>query len=138
MGILARMVGPHDAQDAWQETWFAVWRLRSRLRPHTDPWPLVRRIAVRKGLDVLRRRGSEPREGLKEEPAVSGRPPAVDLSRIPPNERLSIVLYFFGGLSVREVSTELGVPVATVKTWMFRGRRRLREQMKREEQNHEL
>ena len=54
---------------------------------------------------------------------------AEQLSALPLKERLCLVLHFWEGLSVAEIGTELAVPENTVKTWMRRGRERLRTRL---------
>lgn len=135
MALLARILGNgDDARDAWQETWTAIWRALPRLRPAADPWPFIRQAAVRKAIDSLRaRRGDDAvRPGLDGDawPAPSTTVDAVDLSMLRREERACLTLFFWEGCSVREIATELGVPVGTVKTWMFRARGRLREQLR--------
>jgi len=119
-----------DAEDAWQETWAAVWKARRRLKSDRDPWPFVRVTAIRKALD--RRRQEHPRR-LEEEPLApvprdAGSP--AELERLAFRERTVLVLHFWEGLSVEEIAADLGVPVGTIKTWMFRGRERLRNLLK--------
>jgi RNA polymerase sigma-70 factor, ECF subfamily len=132
MRLLKRMLGdPGLAEDAWQETWGAVWKALPRLRLGADPWPFVRKTAERKAVDALRGTkaarlvtGSDPEPASR---APAGTPP-VDLGSLPPEQRECLALFFWGGLSVREIAAKLGVPEGTVKTWMFRGRARLRAQ----------
>jgi len=115
-----------DAEDAWQETWAAVWKARRRLRNDRDPWPFVRVTAIRKAVD--RRRQGRPHRLEHEPPARAPEraDPVAELERLPFQERTVLVLHFWEGLSVQEIAATLGSPVGTVKTWMFRGRERLR------------
>lgn len=46
---------------------------------------------------------------------------------LPENERAAIVLREFEGLSYREIADALGAPLDTIKTWIFRARRRIEE-----------
>lgn len=121
-----------DAEDAWQETWASVWKARRRLAPDRDAWPFIRATAIRKALD--RRRGARF-QGLDAEPQAPAKtdaePPDL-MARLPLGERTVLVLYFWEGLSVREIGEALDTPEATVKTWMFRGRERLRKLMRDE------
>ena len=48
---------------------------------------------------------------------------------LPDNQRAATVLYYVNGYSQAEVADFLEVPVATVKQWLLRARRRLRERM---------
>jgi RNA polymerase sigma-70 factor (ECF subfamily) len=121
---------PGLAEDAWQETWGSVWKALPRLRAHADLWPFVRKTAERKAVDALRGTkvsrlvtGSHP-EPLWRAPAAPA--PRIDLAFLPREQRECLALFFWGGLSVREIAKKLGVPEGTVKTWMFRGRAQLR------------
>ncbi len=135
--LLARILGnAEDARDCWQETWCAVWRAIPRLDASLDPWPFIRQTAVRKAIDKRRadaaRLKPEPMVAEPEDPArVAARAeaPTVDLSFLSREERACITLFFWEGLSVNEIATTLSVPPGTVKTWMFRGRARLRDQL---------
>ena len=129
MRLLRRTLGDAGlAEDAWQETWGAVWKALPRLDRGRDLWPFVRKTAERKAIDSLR--GSTRRlvTGSDPEPIArqQGAGPNVDLSFLPREQRECLALFFWGGLSVREIATRLGVPEGTVKTWMFRGRAQLR------------
>ena len=31
-----------EAEDAYQDTWYAVWQARERLRAGRNPWPFIR------------------------------------------------------------------------------------------------
>jgi RNA polymerase sigma-70 factor, ECF subfamily len=130
MRLLRRMLAdPALAEDAWQETWGAVWKALPRLECGCDPWPFVRKTAQRKAVDALRGTktarlltGSDP-EPVWRHPKAT---PHVDLGALPKEQRECLELFFWEGLSVREIAERLGVPTGTVKTWMFRGRAQLR------------
>src|SRR5262245_36409883 len=130
MVLLRRMLGdPGLAEDAWQETWGAVWKALPRLQSGRDLWPFLRKTAERKAVDAMRGTksarlvtGSDPEPVCL--PKRSGQP--IDLGFLPKEQRECIALFFWGGLSVREIAKKLQVPEGTVKTWMFRGRAQLR------------
>jgi RNA polymerase sigma-70 factor (ECF subfamily) len=134
MRLLRRMLrDPGLADDAWQETWGAIWKALPRLERGTDPWPFLRKTAERKAVDALRGTksgrlvtGSDP-EPVWRMPAAA---PAIRLDALPPEQRECLALFFWGGLSVRQIARRLRVPEGTVKTWMFRGRARLRALMR--------
>lgn len=135
--LLARILGDEeDARDAWQETWTAIWLALPRLRSSVDPWPFIRRAAVRKAIDRLRSRQAERTRTHGVDPDACPAPETrrgeeieVDLSGLRHEERVCITLFFWEGCSVREIASTLDVPVGTVKTWMFRARARLRESL---------
>lgn len=118
-----------DAEDAWQEVWFAIWRARDRMARDRDPWPYIRSATLRKALDGRRRRrpaGELVVDPMQPAPAPEVAVGAPDLRSLPPRERACLVLYFWEGMSVGEIAEAMDVPTGTVKTWMFRGRARLR------------
>ncbi len=134
LGLLARLLGDaDDAEDVYQETWYSIWRSLPRLRPVVDPWPFIRRAAVRKAIDHVRSRRARvdlTRASDAERVATSrAASPELDLDGLRSEERACLELFFWEGCSVREIAAELGVPPGTVKTWMFRARRRLRERI---------
>ncbi|MEW6741505.1 MAG: sigma-70 family RNA polymerase sigma factor [Planctomycetota bacterium] len=115
------------------ETWCAVWKASAHLRLDRDPWPFIRKTALRKAFDKLReeRRPVRLLTGLDPEPMTGSRPEAeIDLSVLTPQQRVCLVLFFWEGLSVTEIASELAVPPGTVKTWMFRARKRLRSTLR--------
>ena len=68
---------------------------------------------------------------LAEEPALRA---AVEwaLSRIRPQHRDAVTLYYLNELSLAEVAAVMGVPEATAKVYLFRGRRELHDLLERE------
>ena len=134
MGLIRRILADRDeAEDAYQETWYTVWRTWGNVRRRRDPWPYIRRTAVSRALDQLRsrRRRDHVRTGVEAEPIEEVRvaPPTIRLDGLVREERAALVLFFWEGLSVKEISAELEVPVGTVKTWMFRARGKLRRRL---------
>ncbi|MGH8945114.1 MAG: RNA polymerase sigma factor [Acidimicrobiia bacterium] len=51
------------------------------------------------------------------------------LDRLEPKQRIPLVLVHMEGLSVKEVSRMLGVPLNTVLSWLHRGRKRFEMEM---------
>lgn len=128
--LLQSLLGSfEDARDAAQETWLAVWRGTGRLQAFRDPWPYIRRAAVRKAIDRLRARRTT--EVLSDVPAHAADGAHADveaaLLRLDAEERATLVLYFWEGLAVKEIARTLDCPEGTVKTWMHRGRERLKD-----------
>lgn len=140
--LLAEILGrKEEAEDAAQETWFALWRHSLRLAWSFDPWSFIRKVAVSKALDAIRRRDREVAAITWEDIAVAENPPAeqrIDLRSLPADERAALVLFFYESLSIRETAAHLGVAEGTVKTWMRRGRERLKGMLEREDARHEL
>ncbi|MCA9319795.1 MAG: sigma-70 family RNA polymerase sigma factor [Planctomycetes bacterium] len=143
LGLLRRVLGQEeDALDAYQETWFSLWRASLRLRWTREPWPFIRKTALRKAIDRMRRQGRSPVSGA----ALDIDPPApipgeadfeIDLSELGREERACLVLFFWENCSVQEIATTLQVPTGTVKTWMFRARNKLRRRITKELAAHD-
>lgn len=135
-GLLRRLLErEEDVQDVYQETWFALWKAMIRLQLNRDPWPFIRKTAVRKGIDRLRRRArsQEIPCAFETEPKAPSRAVGeeVDLGILQREERACLVLYFWESCTVKEISAALNVPPGTVKTWMFRARAKLRRHILR-------
>ena len=125
------------ARDAVQEGLFRAWRdLRSLRDPERfDAW--VYRLTVNACLDLARRRRRRPMEVEIVElygptfddhaDAVANRA-LVDrvMQRLDEQGRSIIVLHYFLGLPISEVSTCLGVPEGTVKSRLNRALRDMR------------
>ena len=142
-----------DAEDVVQEAWVQAWRSAARFdaaRGSVAAWLLT--IARSRAIDRLRGRASslkaeEAMEASGEAPRNSPRdePPAQAarrqlservngaLTALPENERRTLELAYFGGLSQSEIADKLGAPLGTVKSWSRQGLLRLRELVPPEE-----
>jgi RNA polymerase sigma-70 factor (ECF subfamily) len=132
---LCGSIALQDGADAAQETLLAVFRSLRSLR---DPGALhgwVKRIAVREAVRVAERgRRTVPAE-LADLPARGDVELTADvgdvLARLSPQHRAVLVLRDMYGHDEREVSQWLAVPQATVRTRLFRARRRFSEEWQR-------
>jgi RNA polymerase sigma-70 factor (ECF subfamily) len=140
-GICRRYVGEHDAQDLAQETFVRAFVHRERFDPTRPlkPWLLT----IARNLCIDRLRSAEQRQRPEQDMSVyadrsvgaeqelAGRQELALLARglelLPEGQREAIAMYHLEGLSYREMSDVLGVPIGTVMTWLHRGRKRLRE-----------
>ena len=130
-----------DAEDLTQEVFLRAFRALDRVDP-ADPAGWLHRITVNTHIDQLRRRvrageqlSGEVGEGLRcespgPEQVVVGRGLDADLEaalgELSPQARRAVLLRDVEGLSYREVATMLGVGTDTVRSWIHRGRSRLR------------
>jgi RNA polymerase sigma-70 factor (ECF subfamily) len=130
------------ALDATQETFLTAFRKASQFKGKSTFGTWVYRIAVNTCYDILRkqkRRPSEPMpeyldpadHGAMEEVEAAGLRPEIQaaLAAIPPEFRSAIVLADMEGMSLPDTAEVLGVPVGTVKSRVFRGRRLLAQQL---------
>jgi RNA polymerase sigma factor (sigma-70 family) len=130
------------AQDAVQEAFLGVWRSAGRFtadRAKPSTWVLT--LVHRRAVDLVRReerRRTEPLEPDAEgEAAVSdqseelGTREAVRaaLRTLPPEQREAIELAYYGGYTQSELAERLGQPIGTIKSRMFTGLSRLRDEL---------
>jgi RNA polymerase sigma factor (sigma-70 family) len=110
------VLGPHDAEDAWSETFLAAMRAYPDL-PETanvEAWLVT--IAHRKSIDVVRatRRRPLPAAELPEAPTGLGIPGAdeVDLWNsvrdLPDKQRQAVAYHYVAGLPYAEIARMLG------------------------------
>jgi RNA polymerase sigma-70 factor, ECF subfamily len=131
---------PVEAEDAAQQTFLSAYRsLLAGQEPH-DPSAWLGTIARNECRSRLRARQTEPL-GLEQEPAGDelqrdlGRREEIQalcaaLAGLPPQQREAVVLREFYGLSYAEVAAALGLTGAAVESLLFRGRKRLQEQLR--------
>jgi RNA polymerase sigma-70 factor (ECF subfamily) len=70
-------------------------------------------------------------ENVEEALAAADRRMLVEqaLQKLPPAQRVPLVLYHMEGLGYEEIATKLGVSLGKVKTDIFRGREALRKRL---------
>lgn len=146
--IVLRMVGdPDDAADMTQETFIKAYRALSGFRGDSKFSSWLYRIASNVCLDFLRSRSRHPQVSLStvdeddratfELPDMRQNPEeqlmkklgmeAVrrGLEQLPEQQRQILVLRELGGLSYAELAQTLGLEEGTVKSRIFRARKRL-------------
>ena len=140
--VCLRMLGHvQQAEDATQETFFAAFRAISSYRGDSfRAWLL--RIASNQCYDQLRRRQRRGFEPLADDPPLADPDPqpeqrALDaeligvlegaIRRLPPDQRLCVLLVDVQGLDYAEAAQAMHVNLGTVKSRLSRARARLRE-----------
>lgn len=135
------------AQDALQETYISVWNKANSYAPERGaPLTWLLSIARYRALDMVRRQ--RPEVPLPESPDMAATwledenalDPAAEsenlesldavqicLKTLEPQQRQSVLLAYYEGLTHQELSQRLGAPLGTVKSWIRRGLTRLRE-----------
>lgn len=133
--FLVASVGPHEAEDCFQETFMAALRAYPRLRPGSNLRAWVMTIAHRKALDAHRSRRRRP-EPVESVPELLGRPeddgdPGVwrRVRALPPRQREAVVLRFVGDLPYQEVGRAMGTTDVAARQNVRLALRRLREEM---------
>jgi RNA polymerase sigma-70 factor (ECF subfamily) len=138
--LAVRLLRDREAAiDLTQDVFYRAVRALPRFRGESSPRTWLYRIT----LNEARRRRARPSTVGLESAAERADPTAataesalarLDAARLhaliaalPVREREAIVLHYLQGLAVAETAAALGAPENTVKTWLFRGRIRLRE-----------
>jgi RNA polymerase sigma factor (sigma-70 family) len=132
--FLRASVGPHDADDCFQETFIAALRAYPRLRGDSNLRGWLFTIANRKALDSHRARGrravpvGELPEAVGEQPLNGGEP---ELWRavgdLPAKQRAAVLLRFAGDLAYREIGEATGCSEEAARRNVHEGLKKLRE-----------
>ena len=128
-----------DAEDAVQEAICAAFERRESLREADKFRPWLLRILVNKCYDTCRRR--RPTVDLED---VADYLPAKSqdhterltlwqaVMALSGDLRAAVTLFYYDGLSIRDISGALGISEAAVKTRLSRGRAKLRQMLEEE------
>jgi RNA polymerase sigma-70 factor, ECF subfamily len=127
-----------EAKDIAQDAFLRAYRRIDSFRPDRPfaRWLFV--IARNASLDAIRRRQraaaqlptveaevEDPQEhAMRNEDAENVR---LALRDLPEHYRTVLEMYYVSGLRYREIAVALGIPIGTVKTYIARGKRRLRD-----------
>jgi RNA polymerase sigma factor (sigma-70 family) len=116
--VCRAVLGPHDAQDAWSETFVAAMRAYPELRPGSNVRGWLVTIAHRKAIDAVRARTRRPDPSpALEVAAPEGTGPTLDddlaeaLRALPPKQQAAVVHHYLAELPYREVAELLGTSV---------------------------
>lgn len=109
------LLGPHDAEDAWSETFLAALRAYPGLPDDANVEAWLVTIAHRKAIDVLRaaQRRPLPVDEVPERAGDPG-PPAPDddlwaaVRALPPKQRQAVAYHYVAGLPYAEIAAILG------------------------------
>jgi RNA polymerase sigma factor (sigma-70 family) len=110
------ILGPHDAEDAWSETFLAALRAYPELPADANAEAWLVTIARRKAIDVLRSRKRQPAPvgEVPEVPATLGVPGAEDgdlwqaVAALPDKQRQAVAYHYVAGLAYAEIAGILG------------------------------
>jgi RNA polymerase sigma factor (sigma-70 family) len=129
------LLGGHDAEDAWSETFLGAMRAYPDL-PETanvEAWLVT--IAHRKAIDVLRARKRQPTpvEEVPEAPTALGVPGAEDgdlwqaVRALPEKQRQAVAYHYVAGLPYAEIAQILGGTTDAARRAAADGIRNLRK-----------
>lgn len=146
LGFLVATVGPHDAEDAFQETFIAALRAYPRLQDDRNLRSWILTIAHRKAIDHHRARGrravpagsAEEVAGGKrssnsrpEEIVAAGDPELwAVVSGLPPKQRSAVVLRFATDMSYAGIAKALDCSEAAARRNVHEGLEKLRGQFR--------
>lgn len=137
-GVIVRIErDPDCAEDVLQDVYVKVWRRAGRFDPsRASPITWLCTIARNAAIDSRRRQGREMVTDTDRMPEVEDDAPLADemlcniedasrvrqcLDMLQTDQRRSIRLAFFDGLSHSELADRVGVPLGTMKSWIRRG-----------------
>lgn len=136
----AVLLDEDETDDAVQDGVLHAWQAVERYDASRPFRPWLMRIVVNAALDARRRRVVRRTEALGDAHAAQGVLPdrATDhallherlrtaLGRLPERQRIAVVLYDVEGYAHAEIAQVLGVPEGTVRSYVFHGRRALRD-----------
>ncbi len=132
---LAILKNEADAEDAVSNAILKAYENRGQISSFHKfkPWMLT--ITKNEALKIQKKRlylpGDEVVEALSK-PVVAHYDELWDvLQQMKEEYRLVVVLFYYGGLSLRDISDVLDIPVGTVKSRLNRGKAELREALER-------
>lgn len=141
--VCLRIMGNRDqALDATQETFLTTFRKAEQFKGNAALGTWIYRIAVNTCYDLLRRQKRRKTDPMPEhlDPTDHSAEDAVDsaalrpeitaaLAALPADFRSAVVLSDIEGMSLPEIAEILDIPVGTVKSRVFRGRRLLAQEL---------
>jgi RNA polymerase sigma factor (sigma-70 family) len=140
--FLVASVGPHDADDCWQETFLSALRAYPQLHHTTNLRGWLLTIAHRKAIDHVRARArrpvpvAEPAEPDALAAAQSAGTLATDrdpvwehVAGLPPKQRAAVALRFLGDLSHAEIAAATDTSEAAARRNLHEGLARLRREL---------
>lgn len=139
---LAILENNMDAEDAVSNAILKAYENMEQIRTFHKfkPWMLT--ITKNEALKLKRKRlylpGDEAVEALSK-PVVEHYDELWDiLQKMKEEYRLVVVLFYYDGLSLRDISEVLDIPLGTVKSRLNRGKAELREELERGHGNDEI
>ena len=157
LSLIHRMVRDREqAEDLAQDTFVKVLNALDRYRPEFKFSSWIFKIAHNTALDALRRRelptlsldgapdavSAEAQEATRPMVAVDEQSPddyaagrelgvhiEAAIARLRPEYRTAVTLYQIEGFAYEEIAETMELPLGTVKTFIHRARRELREQL---------
>lgn len=139
-----------DALDATQDVFLRVVQAIAHFRSGSPIWPWLRQVTTNTCLNRIRAANHRPQtlplDEARDQAASVANDPEYEvmltldrewleraMGELPPLHRMAVVLRHQEGLSYDEIARTMNLPLGTVKTYLFRARKVLREAMEREQ-----
>ncbi|MFI1091885.1 RNA polymerase sigma factor [Streptomyces sp. NPDC020917] len=114
--VVRAVLGPHDAEDAWSETFLAALGAYPELPADANVEAWLVTVAHRKAVDVTRGNARRPAPvgAVPDRPAATGRPDDRDpdlwqaLAALPERQRHAVAYHYLAGLPYREIAALTG------------------------------
>lgn len=114
--VCRAVVGPHDAEDAWSETFLAAMSAYPGLPADANVQAWLVTIAHRKAIDITRARARDPLPvaTVPERASALGNPDAGDpdlwraVASLPDKQRRAVAYHYLGGLPYAEIAVLIG------------------------------
>jgi len=151
--VLFNMVGATALDDVTQEVFLRILKALPDLKTHEFIKSWVYRVTINTAIDHVRKRSffNSPGDdgGLDAIPTPLPSPESLQgtqqmavllqqgLSRLEPDHRAVLVLFYFEEKSVTEIQQILGVPEGTVKSRLFQARQHLKSWLAKKGVNYE-
>ena len=133
------------AEDALQESYVAIWRKAGQFRPERgEPLAWMGRIVRNRAIDRLRAERPQDRSesidavaetALADPDFEANRPDRAGaalrgcLDKLKVEQRRTIILAYYYGMTHDELAAQMNVPLGTVKSWIRRGLLQLKDQL---------
>lgn len=147
--VAVRLAGPDEADDVTMETFLRAWQAVGQFNGRSSLKSWLYRIAHNCAIDAIRKRSrrrevlpapdDDGRGPLEQVPDADTPHPARGLERgelrdeldralqeLPEEHRLVILMRYSDGLSYGEIAVAAGLPIGTVMSRLFNGKRKLR------------
>lgn len=139
-----------DALDATQDVFLRVVQAIGHFWSGSPIWPWLRQVTTNTCLNRIRAANHRPQtlplDEARDQAASAVNEPEYEamvawdmeclekaMSELPPLQRMAVVLRHQEELSYDEIARAMNLPLGTVKTYLFRARKALREAIQREQ-----
>ena len=133
---LSILRSPADAQDAVQQGMLRAWERRAQVNDPEKLGAWFRRIVINECRNIQRKRMRVfPAEELpytEQERALENGELRQALHTLPEGLRTPLLLKYMEGMTEKEVSAALRIPLSSVKNRLFRARRKLQKLLNEE------